>query len=251
MILRKITSLTLVLSVLSFSANAATIHLKNGQQFSGDIKEKADGFLVVDMNGIKTTIPLDKIDRIDAGNTASPLITEPDQNVSQKTDSESNVAVVPEGTVLMIRMSDSINTRHHKAGQRFTGTLETNLMSGSQLVAKSGTNVYGSLSQLDSAGRVAGSASMTLELHSIAIDGTPLNIATYPLVAEGDNTGKSSAGRTGRTTAVGAIAGGSDGAKTGAKVGLASSILTKGDDIEIKQGTLLDFTLKTPLHVEL
>jgi hypothetical protein len=150
----------------------------------------------------------------------------------------------------MIRMSDSINTRQNTTGQRFTGVLETNLMSEDQLVAKSGTKVYGSLTEVKKAGRVAGSASITLELHTIAIDGTQAKIATYPLIAKGDNTGKSSLGRTGRTTAIGAIADGSDGAKTGAKVGIAASILTKGDDIEIKQGTLLDFTLKVPLHVK-
>ena len=121
-------------------------------------------------------------------------------------------------------------------------------MSGDVVVAKKGSKIYGVLTNVKKAGRLAGSASMTLELTDISINGVMVAIRTQPVSGEGQNTAKTTVGRTARTAAVGSLIGGSDGAKTGVKVGVGAVILTKGDDIEVVQGSLVDFILAAPLE---
>ena len=89
---------------------------------------------------------------------------------------------------------------------------------------------------------------MTFELRDISIDNVMVAIRTQPVGGQGQNTAKSSLGKTGRAAAIGGLVDGSDGAKTGAKVGLGASILSKGDDIELPEGTLVDFILAAPLE---
>ncbi|MBW2220378.1 MAG: hypothetical protein JRF40_12965, partial [Deltaproteobacteria bacterium] len=62
-----------------------------------------------------------------------------------------------------------------------------------------------------------------------------------------DNTAKNTVGKTARFAAIGALADGKKGARTGAKVGVGVSVLTSGNQINIPAGTLLDFTLAAPL----
>jgi hypothetical protein len=60
-------------------------------------------------------------------------------------------------------------------------------------------------------------------------------------------SGKNTLSKTGRAAIIGALIDGSDGAKTGAKVGAGLSLITRGGIISIKSGTLLDVPLSAPL----
>ena len=71
-------------------------------------------------------------------------------------------------------------------------------------------------------------------------------ISTLSLNGKGPNAAGDTLGRTARTAAIGGLIDGSDGAKTGAKVGAGISLLTRNNDIQIEKGTLLDFALDKP-----
>jgi hypothetical protein len=161
----------------------------------------------------------------------------------------SSSTVVPAGTRLVIRMSDSVDTQRHKAGHKFRGQLEGALVVGGVTVAPRGTILYGILLESSQSGRAAGSSSMTMEFRDIMINDQLFPISTEALAAQTSNEAGKTVGRTARAAAIGGLVDGSSGAKTGAKVGLGASILTGGSSINVPAGTLLETTLRMPLDL--
>ncbi len=161
-----------------------------------------------------------------------------------------NPFVVPEGTRLMVRISDTIDSRRHGAGHRFRGQLEGALVVQGTEVAPRGAWVYGRITSARQSGRVAGSSELSLEFTDIMINNQLFAISTSSLQAQTANTAGQTVGRTARGAAVGGLIGGSSGARTGAKVGAGVSILTSGNTINIPAGTLVDATLRAPLSLQ-
>ena len=161
---------------------------------------------------------------------------------------------VPAGTRILIRMIDSIDSTKQKSGDRFTASLETNLVVDNIVVAPRGTTVYGRLVSAESAGRMKGSSELTLELTDIVLRGTayPLLTSTYEVKGkgEGGNTAKKVVGGAGLGALIGGIAGGGKGAGigalAGAGAGTAVAASKKGQQLTIVSETLLEFRLQQP-----
>jgi len=166
---------------------------------------------------------------------------------------------VPAGTRVLVRTIDALDSSKQKAGFRFTGELETNLMAEDMIIAYRGTTVYGHLAQASSAGRMKGSSQLTLELTDIVINGT-----AYPLLTsvidikgkgEGANTAKKVGGGAGLGALIGGIAGGGKGAliglASGAAAGTAVSASKKGEQIYVPSESLLEFRLEQPVALPL
>ncbi|WP_028865857.1 hypothetical protein [Psychromonas aquimarina] len=228
--------------------NAATVTLKDGQNFTGQIKSQDSETLILDAKGIEMRLPVSSIAFIDMSDNSLKAADKPAEKTTTAADS-STPAAVNAGTALTVRMSESVNSRHNKSGQRFTAILETNLMAGDVIAAPKGAKVYGLLTDVKKAGRIAGSASMTMQLTGISVNDVMVDIKTQSISGEGINTARTTAARTARTAAVGGLIDGSDGAKTGAKVGLGLAVLTKGNDIQMPKDELIDFVLAAPLNI--
>jgi hypothetical protein len=161
---------------------------------------------------------------------------------------------VPAGTRILIRTIDSIDSTKQKTGDRFTASLETNLVVDNIVVAPRGTKVYGRLVSAESAGRMKGSSELTLELTDIVLKGTayPLLTSTYEVKGkgEGGNTAKKVIGGAGLGALIGGIAGGGKGAGIGALVGggagTAVAASKKGQQLSIPSESLLEFRLQQP-----
>src|SRR6202012_1855117 len=76
---------------------------------------------------------------------------------------------VPDGTPILIRMLDTVDSSKNPPGSRFTATLETNLVVGSTVVVPKGNTVYGQLVESKQAGRATGSSELQLQLTSIVV----------------------------------------------------------------------------------
>lgn len=228
--------------LLTSQINAATVTLKDGRSFEGQIKSQDAEKVVLDMNGIEMTLPVNQVSAIDMSDAAKEVAAEKEPTLG--------VATVAAGTALTVKMTDGFNSRQNKTGQRFAAVLEGNLMSGDTLVAPKGSNVYGVLTNVKKAGRLAGSAALSFELNEISINGTMFAIKTHNIGGEGVNTVRKTLGTTARAAAVGGLIDGSDGAKTGAKVGVGVSVLTKGNDIQVPKGELIEFILSAPFTPE-
>ena len=218
--------------------NAATVTLKDGRSFEGEIKSQDAEKIVLDMNGLEMTLPIKQVSAIDMSEAVKEVVAKKEPTLG--------IATVAAGTGLTVKMSEGFNSRQNKAGQRFTAVLEGNLVSGDILVAPKGSPVYGVLTKVKRAGRLAGSAALHFELNEISINGTVFAFKTQNIGGEGINTARKTLGTTARAAAIGGLIDGSDGAKTGAKVGAGVSLLTKGNDIQVAKGELIEFILSAP-----
>jgi hypothetical protein len=88
---------------------------------------------------------------------------------------------------------------------------------------------------------------MTITFTHLMINGQlkPIQTSNIQTIAE-KGSGGDTVGKTARGAAIGALADGKDGARTGAKIGLGLAILTAGRSVNIPSGTLLDITLVAP-----
>jgi hypothetical protein len=161
---------------------------------------------------------------------------------------------VPAGTRILVRMVDSIDSNKNKVGDKFTATLETNLMAVDTVVVPKGATVYGRLANASSAGRMSGSSQLTLELTDIVVRGTayPILTSSYEVKGkgEGSNTAKKVVGGAGLGALIGGIAGGGKGAAIGAAsggaLGTGVAASKKGQQLSIPSETLLEFRLQQP-----
>jgi hypothetical protein len=162
-----------------------------------------------------------------------------------------NMATVPTGSRMMVKMVDSVDSERNQVNDRFRGSLEANLMAGDVVVAPKGTTVFGRLLTADSAGRSGGQ--LEFDLTDIVINGQTYSLSTTSNQAQGgaSSGGTGTGARTG--AAVGALSGGIGGAVrgagTGAIVGTAAGGSTSGERVNIPAGTLVEFNLDHPVSL--
>lgn len=136
------------------------------------------------------------------------------------------------------------------AGQRFYATLESSLVDGGgQVVVVKGTKVLGVIAQSKSAGRIAGRSEVELAFTDLEINGLLFPIQSQGVQAVGEGSGKDTARKVAAGALVGAAIDGGKGAATGAAVGGAAALLTRGKEIRIPAGTILELTLMSAVNV--
>lgn len=161
------------------------------------------------------------------------------------------------GTLVSIRMVDSIDSETDRQGDTFGATLESPIVVDNETVAPRGADVFVRLSHVESAGKLTGQSKVGLELDRLVINGKPYTVASnvYEKVATSQTT--QTAKRTGIGAgigaAVGAIVGGKKGAAIGAGVGggtgIAIEATGKGEQVRIDPETRIDLRLQQPLEV--
>jgi hypothetical protein len=161
---------------------------------------------------------------------------------------------VPAGTRLTVRMIDSIDSNTNHVGDRFRASLDSDLVANGVTVAPKGTDVYGRLSEVESAGRITGKAQLTLELTDIKINNRlqPIVTGEYELV--GDSRTASTAKRAGGCAVIGAIVGGIAGGGTGAAIGAgvgagagtATNAARDAENVNVPSETVIEFRVSQP-----
>jgi hypothetical protein len=181
-------------------------------------------------------------------------------------------AVLPEGTRISLQLNDQLSTKTNGEGDDFEAIVTMPVHLGDRMAIPKGSVVTGSISRIQRPGRFKGKAVMKLQFQSIIIAGH----GQLPIVAslagvdrqgagavnnEGTIQGKGSAGKDfGRVlkpgligAGIGTIAGGGKGAGIGAGVGAAAGLATvfvsRGRDIELRRGAMLDISLDKPLQI--
>jgi hypothetical protein len=180
----------------------------------------------------------------------------PSHNAASTT-AASRSLTVPEGTRLLVRTVDAVDSDTNHPGDKFLASLEEPLYVDGTLVADKGASVYGRLEQVNESGQLTGKAQLRLSLTGIVIHGRTLALSTGDYEVSGKSRGASTAKKVGGGAAIGAligaIAGGGKGAAIGAGVGAgagtAVQVMTKGDQIHVPSETLLEFALNQPLTV--
>lgn len=167
------------------------------------------------------------------------------------------VLTVPRGTVIHVRMIDSIDSQRDRAGQVFRGSLDRAVRVGNRTIFPRGAMAYVKLVGSRSAGRIKGRSELMLQLDKVAFGDRTYEVSTGVVDFRGKSESKETLKSTGIGAAIGgglgALFGGGKGAAIGAGVGggtgLAVGAEKKGEQILVPSESLLQFRMTAPLHV--
>ena len=169
-------------------------------------------------------------------------------------------ATIPSGTILTVRLLDTLNTDRNQAGDRFRASLDGPIVVDGNVVVPRGTTVEGRLVEAQQAGRVKGVAEMTLGLSQLRMPGgETVALETGFVRREGGTSTGEDAAKVGTGAAIGAVIGAiggggkgaAIGAATGAGAGTAGVLLTRGKPLILSQETVLSFPLNAPVTMEI
>lgn len=169
---------------------------------------------------------------------------------------EPHRVTIPAGTLLSVRLAETVSTERHKAGDAFSATLDQPLVVEGFVIAERGARVEGRVLEAQEAGRVRGTAMLAIHLIKLhTSDGQEASLQTQKFVKEGETTRREDATKVGAGAAIGAaigaIAGGGKGAAVGAAVGGAAGAgtvaATRGKAAVLPSETRISFRLQEPV----
>jgi len=162
------------------------------------------------------------------------------------------------GTVLTVRMVDSVDSERDHVGQTFRASLDEPVVdSGGNTLIPRGADVVVKLVDDQQSGKIAGRTVLTLDLASVRVNGRDVDINTQSVTEQSSSragrSGKVIGGTAALGAIIGAIAGGGKGAAigagAGAGAGTVAEVATKGQRVHIPSETRLTFTLQQAVRL--
>jgi len=185
-------------------------------------------------------------------------------------------AEIPRNTHVLLKMVNSISTRTAQEGAQVYLRTASPISDGAGVIVPVGSYVQGTVLISRRSGKVSGRAQLAIRLDTLTLPGgkilkfsphlssvddsgtTQKVINNEGLVEQGSTVGKDVeriAILAGTGAGIGGIAdnswtGAGIGAAAGSAVGLATTLFTRGKEVELRQGTSLDVVFDRPLEVE-
>jgi len=184
-------------------------------------------------------------------------------------------AEIPQGSHVALRLVNSITTKTAKEGDYVYMTTASPIAADNKIVVPVGSYVQGVVSKSLRSGRVRGKAELGIRIETLTLtDGRVVRIA--PRLASADSEGTSQkiggkesqiqqgpnhgedartiVGPTASGAMIGAIADGGRGAGIGAgaggALGIATVLLTRGREVELRSGATIDVVFDRSVPVE-
>ena len=165
--------------------------------------------------------------------------------------------VIDAGKTLAVSIDQDISTKTNSNGDHFAGSLAAPVLVNGTEVLPKGTHVRGVVEQSAEAGRIKGSAVLTIKLDSISANGQSYAIHSSAYTTEskarGKRTGIGAGGGAAFGAVVGALAGGGKGAAIGAAAGggagTAGAAMTGDRDVSIPAETVVHFKLTQAVSI--
>ena len=190
---------------------------------------------------------------------ASPVSTAPQVPGahSQRQAAHSPTGVtVPAGTLITVRLIDSIDADLTGVGERFRASIDDPIVVGSQVVVPRHADATVQVMRVEQSGTLKGSDEVALKIYDITVNGRSYHVATDYAELQGQGKGR----KTIRNTAIGgvggAVLGGILGGKKGAAIGAGAGAGTgvavsaaRGTKLRIPPETRLEFVLRAPLGI--
>ncbi len=146
--------------------------------------------------------------------------------VEKSARSEATELVVPAESVLGLQIERTISSEYARVEDRVEARVTRDVRVGSRVAIPAGSLVQGSVTQVDTGGKVKERARLGVRFHTVVLaDSTRVALRTDPVVREGTSPAGESAAKIGGAAAggaiLGAILGGSRGAAIGGAIGAA------------------------------
>jgi len=258
-----------VFLLLASSGLADTVTFRDGHTVTGSFLGGDSRNIRVAVGDRVQTIRVADVDRISFGDSeqayAPPVLrTPPEEPVFRpsppppRREELAERETIPSGTVLTIRMVDSVDSERDRVGQTFQASLDEPVVdsSGRTLVPR-GADVVVKLVDDVQSGKIEGRTILTLDIVSLRVNGRQLDVDTVAVTEQSGSrtarSGKVIGGTAALGAIIGAIAGGGKGAAigagAGAGAGTVAQVATKGQRVRIPSETRLTFTLQQPVRL--
>jgi hypothetical protein len=185
-------------------------------------------------------------------------------------------AEIPQGAHVLLRMENSLNTRTAQEGDFVYLRTAVPIANAGQIAVPAGSYVQGVVLEARRSGRVKGRAQLAIRLETLTLTSgkvyrfsprvsTVDSGETGQKVVGAENTVEQAPGKgqdaeriailAGSGAGIGGIAdrswkGAGIGAGVGSAVGLATVLLTRGKEVELRQGSTLDVVFDRPVSLE-
>ncbi len=162
---------------------------------------------------------------------------------------------LPEGTTLRLELTSAVASDTSSVEDAVRAELRQPVSVGSTEVLPAGTEVVGSVTNVERSGRVKGRARVAYRFNSLSHAGEQYDISTAALshqaeATKGEDATKIAVGA-GAGAAIGALLGGGDGAAKGAAIGGGAGtgvvLATRGEEVRLGPGASVTTTLTAPL----
>src|SRR5579871_4941000 len=185
-------------------------------------------------------------------------------------------ADVPQGTHVLLRMMNTVNTRTAAEGDQVYLQTATPIAADGRIIVPTGSYVQGVITHAKRSGRISGTAELGIRLETLTLPGgKALKIAprlssvdpnesgqkldkNEDLIKQAPDKGRDAARiaiLAGTGASIGGIAdrswsGAGIGAGAGGAVGLATTLLTRGKEVELRQGSTLDVVFDRAITIQ-
>ncbi|HTS64316.1 MAG TPA: hypothetical protein VMH28_19975 [Candidatus Acidoferrales bacterium] len=183
---------------------------------------------------------------------------------------------IPKGTHALLKMINAVSTRTAQEGDYVYMRTATPIVANGEIVVAEGSYVQGVVTHAKRPGRVSGTAELSIRIETLTLpsgrviqvdptlrsldaEGTDQRVKSNENeIKQGGSKGTDAATiatTSGAGAAIGGIAdhswkGAGIGAGVGAGVGLATVLLTRGREVDLKQGTTIDVIFDRAVQVE-
>ena len=164
---------------------------------------------------------------------------------------------IPAGTTLLLDLKSSVASDTSKVEDTVRAALRQAVVVNGQTVLPAGTELVGTVTDVERSGRVKGRARVAYRFSSLRHDSERYDITTATIAHEAQPTKKEDAKKiaigAGAGAAIGAILGGGSGAAKGAAIGggagTGAVLATRGDEVRRGPGANVTTRLTAPLTV--
>ena len=176
---------------------------------------------------------------------------------AQIPDGPRNPVTLPEGTLIRVRTSEMLDSKHAKDGTPVEYTVMRDVYAGGVLAIPRGAVIEGEVTSVKKAGALGGSPELGLNIDRLQLEGKSYELDTDPFEVKGPNKAGRTAGNAIGGAIFGAIIGGAVGGGEGAAIGAgagaaggtAASAASPGPRVWIPAEAPMDFHLNSDLTI--
>ncbi len=162
--------------------------------------------------------------------------------------------VIPEATEIQVRLETPLSSRTARPEDRFEATVLRPVYVDNRMVVAAGARVRGTVVSAEPAQRPARGGKLDLAFNSLELQDNVRADVRARVVSISENIGSDTGQKAGMGAALGALLGSVIGGKKGALVGLivggaGGAITTRGDDVDLPEGTILTLRTEAPINL--